>query len=179
MDLFRALGPMARQIAALFSRGLVSGVSPGKLNRLQLRLLADEAKDGVEHFEPFGLASHPLPGAEAAAAFIDGDRSHGLVLVVADRRYRLQGLAAGEVALHDAHGNAVHLKADGAIEITAALKVSILSPLVECAGNLAVAGNITAAGMVSDGAGSVQAMRDAYNNHAGHNLLGSTPDVGM
>lgn len=179
MDLFRALGPMARQIAALISRGVVAGIAPGKLNRLQLRLLADEAKDGVEHFEPFGLASHPLPGAEAAAVFIDGDRSHGLVLVVADRRYRLQGLAAGEVALHDAHGNAVHLKADGTVQITAALKVSIAAPLVECAGDLTVAGNVTAAGMVSDGAGSVQSMRDAYNNHAGHNLPGSTPDVGM
>lgn len=179
MDLFRALGPLSRQIAALFSRGVVSGVAPGKLNKLQLRLLADEAKDGVEHLEPFGLASHPLPGAEAAAAFIDGDRSHGLVLVVADRRYRLQGLQAGEVALHDAHGNAVHLKAGGVIEVTAATKVVISSPLVECAGDLQVAGNITAAGMVSDGAGSVQSMRDAYNNHAGHHLPGSTPDVGM
>jgi len=69
----------------------------------------------VEHFEPFGFTSKPLPGAEHITLFLDGDRSHGVTIVVADRRYRLTDLADGESALHDAYGNKVHLKKDGTI----------------------------------------------------------------
>jgi phage baseplate assembly protein V len=160
-DISRIFG----RIYNLFSRGVVAAVTPGKLNTLQVRLLADEIKDGVEHFEPYGLATHPLPGAEVAAAFLDGDRAHGLVLVVADRRYRLQGLEPGEVALHDANGNVIRLHADGHVSITSPALVHIESPQVTLSGDLQVAGNITADGQVSDGTGTIASMRSTYNSH--------------
>ncbi|MBC7213051.1 MAG: phage baseplate assembly protein, partial [Pseudomonas sp.] len=81
------------------ARGVVALVDAGrKLQGLQMRLTADEVKDGMEHFEPYGFTSNPLPGAEALAAFLGGDRSHGVVVCVADRRFRLQALKSGEVA---------------------------------------------------------------------------------
>jgi phage baseplate assembly protein V len=97
-------------------RGRVSSVKTStKMQTLQVDLLAGESKDRMEHFEPYGWTSHPHPGAEVAATFLDGDRSHGLVLVVADRRYRLTTLQEGEVVVHDDLGQKVHLTREGII----------------------------------------------------------------
>ncbi|MDU8113514.1 phage baseplate assembly protein, partial [Pseudomonas syringae pv. actinidiae] len=85
---------------SLLNRMLVRGTvvlakASSKMQALQMRLTAGEVKDDMEHFEPYGFTSNPLAGAEGIAAFIGGDRSHGLLLVVADRRYRLKGLELG------------------------------------------------------------------------------------
>lgn len=150
IDLAKLIAPLARRVSNLLARGGVSAVnSATKLQTLQLRLMAGERKDDVEHFEPFGFTSCPLPGAEHVTVFFDGDRSHAATIVVADRRYRLLGLQGGEAALHDAFGNKVHLKADGTLAVMASTKVEITSPLVTISGNLQVAGNITAAGNVT------------------------------
>lgn len=82
----------------------------GKLQQLQIRMLAGEVKDAVEHLEPYGFTSCPLPGAEGVAVFPGGDRSHGVVVVIADRRFRLQGLKAGEVALFTDEGDKIHFE---------------------------------------------------------------------
>ena len=117
---------MAQRLGNMLSRGLVSVVEAGtKMQRLQVRLLAGETKDEIEHFEPYGWTSHPKAGAELVAAFLDGDRSHGVVLVVADRRYRLTGLQAGEVAIHDDQGQKVHLTRTGIVIDGASLPIVI------------------------------------------------------
>lgn len=124
-ELAKALGPMMRRIGNMLARGSIASVNAAnKMQGLQVRLLAGEVKDGVEHFEPYGFTAHPLGGAEALAAFFDGDRSHGVVFCVADRRYRLTSLAAGEVALYtwknaEAHGHRIIFKNDGSIEVAA------------------------------------------------------------
>lgn len=102
----------------LLARGLVSLVNAGsKLQMLQMRLLADETKDGMEHFEPYGFTANPQPGAEALAVFLGGDRSHGVIVCVADRRFRLVGLQSGEVALYTDEGDHLHFKRGREIEI--------------------------------------------------------------
>lgn len=88
-----------------------------KLQALQMRLTAGEVKDNLEHFEPYGFTSNPLAGAEGITAFLGGDRSHGIVLVVADRRYRLQALEPGEVAIYTDEGDKVHFKRGRVIDI--------------------------------------------------------------
>lgn len=109
---------------SLLNRMLVRGTvvlvdSARKLQALQMRLTAGEVKDGLEHFEPYGFTSNPLAGAEGIAAFIGGDRSHGVLLVVADRRYRIQGMEPGEVAIYTDEGAKVHLKRGCIIDIEA------------------------------------------------------------
>ncbi|MCK3840538.1 MULTISPECIES: phage baseplate assembly protein [Pseudomonas] len=109
---------------SLLNRMLVRGTvvlvdSARKLQALQMRLTAGEVKDGLEHFEPYGFTSNPLAGAEGIAAFIGGDRSHGVLLVVSDRRYRIQGLAPGEVAIYTDEGAKIHLKRGRIIDIEA------------------------------------------------------------
>lgn len=113
-DFARLVAPYARRLSNMVARGTVSLVNAAsKMQSLQLRLLAGESKDDVEHFEPYGLTSHPRPGAECVALFLDGDRSHGIVVCVADRRYRVKGLESGEVILHDDQGQSVYLMRSG------------------------------------------------------------------
>ena len=102
----KTIAPLARRISNIFGRGSVTlSNAAGKLQTLQIALLADEAKDGIEHFEPYGFTSNPKAGAEVLAAFLEGDRSHGVVIIAADRRYRVKNLLPGEVAIYDDHGS--------------------------------------------------------------------------
>lgn len=98
-DFGRLAAPLKRCIQMMLSRAIVTAVEAGGMQVVQVNLLAGETKDGVEHFEPYGFTSHPHPGAEAAVGFLGGDRSHGIALVVADRRYRIASLQPGEVAI--------------------------------------------------------------------------------
>lgn len=154
----RMLAPLARSVGNLLARGtVVLANSAGKMQSLQVRLLSGEAKDGVEHFEPYGFTSAPLSGAEHVTFFFGGDRSHGVTVVVADRRYRLQGLQSGEVALHDDQGTRLVLKRGGIVEVVAAVKVRMVTPLLEVTGEIKD---------LCDGTGkTMSAMRSTYNSH--------------
>lgn len=188
-DLSRMLGPMARRIGNMLARGVVTAVKEGtKLRSLQVRMMAGEIKDDIEHFEPYGYTSRPLPGAEHVSAFFDGDRSHGVTLMVADRRYRLAGLEAGEVALYDDLGHVVHLTRTGividggghAVTVTNTPQVTLDAPTVTCTGNVNITGNLTAAnvnsgGYVKDSSGKTMAgMRSVYDTHT-HPNIGQQP----
>ena len=110
---------LQRSVGNMLCRCVVSAVnSSSKMQGLQIRLMAGEGKDQVEHFEPYGCTARPKPGAEGLAMFFDGDRSHGVVICVADRRYRLKGLVDGEVALYDDLGQKVHLTREGIVIAT-------------------------------------------------------------
>lgn len=159
-----------KNVVSRCTLGLVNAA--GKLQALQIRMLAGEVKDAVEHLEPYGFTSHPKPGAEGVAVFPGGDRSHGVVVVLADRRYRLQGLKAGEMAIHDDQGQCVHLTREGIVIkgagkpvlITDAPKLRVECP-IECTGD--ITDNV-------DGEGSSMAsMRVTYNDHD-HTETGGT-----
>jgi phage baseplate assembly protein V len=146
---------MRNGIANMLARGAVAlGNSASKLQSLQLRLLAGEIKDNMEHLEPYGFTACPQAGAEALAAFIGGDRSHGVVIVVADRRFRLQGLKPGEVSLYTDEGDFIHFKRDRVIEVeTMTLKVKAHTavefdtPLIKTTGRIESQGDQVAAGV--------------------------------
>ncbi len=146
---------LAGRIGNMLARGRVRSVkASGKMQVLQLDLLAGETKDRLEHFEPYGFTSHPKAGAEAAVAFLDGDRSHGIVLVVADRRYRLTTLAAGEVAIHDDLGQKVHITRAGIVISGAGLPITINNtPLVTIDSALTVTGSLQVQGAAITHAG--------------------------
>lgn len=131
---------------------LVDGLK--KLQELQVKLLAGEIKDGMEHFEPYGFTSNANAGAEVLAGFFGGDRSHGVVICVADRRFRLQGLESGEVAMYTDEGDKLHFKRGRVIEIeTMTLKVKAETavefdtPEIRTTGKIVSAGDQVAAGI--------------------------------
>lgn len=128
----RLIAPYVRRLNNILARGTVSNSNAGtKLQTVQLKLLDGEAKDGVEHFEPYGFTSRPKPGAEHVTVFLDGDRSHGITVVIADRRCRLMGLAEGEVAFFTDEGDRIHFKRGRTIEVSAGTKVNVTAPEVE------------------------------------------------
>ena len=149
----RTLRPLLQRLQLMIGRAVVLLVNDGtKLQGLQVSLLADEVRDQVERFQNYGFTSHPLPGAEAVAASVAGNRDHVLVIAVDDRRYRLTALQQGEVAIYTDEGDKIVLKRGGTIEVTASTKVVLDTPLVECTGNVTVAGTVTAGvDVVADG----------------------------
>ncbi|MBX9476466.1 phage baseplate assembly protein V [Yersinia enterocolitica] len=92
---------------------IIAQESARKCQMVGLKLIAGEIKEHVEHLEPYGFTSAAYDGAEAVVLFPSGDRSHGIVVMVADRRYRLKGLARGEVAIYDDQGKSIILARDG------------------------------------------------------------------
>lgn len=134
-----------------------------KLQTLQVRLTAGEIKDGAEHFEAYGFTSHPQAGAEVLTAFLGGDRSHAVVLVASDRRYRIKELKPGEVAIYSDEGDKVHFKRGRIIDvetdtlnIKATTAVHFDTPLITQTGRFEsdgdqVAGGISQIGHLHDG----------------------------
>lgn len=120
----KALAPLLGRLQMMIGRAIVAAIDDSTtLQTLQIELTADEAQDGAEHFQAYGFAAHPRPGAEAIALAAGGLRGHPLVIAVADRRYRLTGLQEGEVALHDDQGQVVLLGRDG-IRVTSPLGIA-------------------------------------------------------
>ncbi|AJZ95425.1 phage assembly protein [Pseudomonas simiae] len=143
---------------------LVDGLK--KLQELQVKLLAGEIKDGMEHFEPYGFTANAHAGAEVLAGFFGGNRSHGVVICVADRRFRLQGLKSGEVALYTDEGDKLHFKRGRVIEIeTMTLKVKAETavefdtPEIRTTGKIVSAGDQVAAGISQVQHGHTEVMK--------------------
>jgi phage baseplate assembly protein V len=88
-------------VRMMLSRGEVTLVDDGGgTQRLQLALLDGELKGGVEKFEPYGFTSVPLIGAEVLAAFLGGNRSHGIAVVAHSGPHRPRRGGEGDVTLY-------------------------------------------------------------------------------
>ena len=86
-------------IRSILGRGVLSLThEEQKIRTVDAEFLPGDKREGLEHFEAYGFGSRAHEGAEVFAAFFNGDRSHGVVLAIADRRYRLK-LEEGEVAI--------------------------------------------------------------------------------
>lgn len=147
------------RIRGMIGRAIVRLVNDAtKAQELQVDLLADESQDAVERLQNYGFTAHPHRGAEAVAICASGLRSHMIVIAVEDRRFRLTGLAEGEVALYDDLGNLVKLGRDR-IEIVAVNELAITAPLVAIDGTVTATGDVIANGISLTGHhhGGVQA----------------------
>lgn len=114
----KLLQPLKDRVMLMVARGVLKVVNDqGGLQVAQVSLLEDELRDKVERFQNYGYTSNPLPGAEGVAVFVGGNRDHGLLICVDDRRYRITGLKGGEVAIYTDEGDYVHFKRDRHIEM--------------------------------------------------------------
>ena len=99
-DLERAIAPLHRRVMLAIGRAVLRQADDaGGAQRLQVSLLAGETRGEVERFQDYGFSSHPIAGAEAVVVSVGGNRDNPVAVVVADRRSRPQGLAAGEVCI--------------------------------------------------------------------------------
>lgn len=115
----KLLAPVRRRLLTLATRGLVRLIDSDEARQLLQVGLYDGTLDGVEHFEAYGLTTHPPKGAEAILLALGGSRDHTVALAVGDRRVRLKGLAQGEVALYDDEGTVIVLRRGKRVEIRA------------------------------------------------------------
>ncbi|WP_228384462.1 phage baseplate assembly protein V [Rhodocyclus gracilis] len=174
----RMMAPLARRLRLMVGRGVVTSIADGgKVQTAQVKLLDGEVRDGVEILQQYGMTSIPPGQREGLYFAVGGDRDHGVMICVADRKFRLREIAPGEAALYDDLGQRVHLTREGIVIDGAGLPVKIFNtplvtidaPLVSMTGDLAVAGNIVAQGDISDhGTRSMAGMRGTYNDHTHH-----------
>lgn len=116
--LARLLRPLSTRVSNLVGRGVVKAVDAAKkVQTLQVELLPGEVRDDLEHFQQYGFTARPLPESEVVVVFVNGRREHGLALGTEDRRYRIQNLESGEVAIYNHTGAKIVLKANGDVDV--------------------------------------------------------------
>jgi phage baseplate assembly protein V len=141
--------------------------------------LAGEAIGGLELFQQFGCTSAPPEGSTVIVLPLGGRTSASVILATEHGAYRLR-VAAGEVALYNQDGDHVWLKRNGRISVKASAQVEIDAPMVRITHDLAVGGNLTAVGSITDkadsGGESMEQMRGVFNDHDHdeHNTSGPT-----
>lgn len=160
-----AIRELGNRVRMMFSRGVLRAVTDsGPRQQVQVELLKDELRDGLEHMQNYGFTSHPT-GGDCAVAFNGGNREQGIVLVVDDRRYRIP-LHAGEVAIYDDLGNKVELLRE-MVKVTAVQHVEVVAPTIKLIGDLEVVGNITTAGTITNNGKRVDSTHTHTNGGSG------------
>lgn len=129
----------------------------GPVHLAQVRGFPMETIDAMKVSQLYGVASHAMPGSDAMAMFLTGDRSNGVIIATGNQQYRLRNIAPGEVALYDNVGNVVRLSQDGTIQITCPTKVRMTTPRLEVTGDII--------DHCDEQPHSVRDMRDIYNAH--------------
>lgn len=149
----------------LISRAVITVVdSARKCQSVGVKMIAGDQKQYVEHLEPYGFTSAAQNGAEGVALFPAGDRSHGVVVVVADRRYRLKGLKRGEVALYDDQGQSVVLTRSG-IVVNGAGKPIIFKNASKARFEMPIESTADITDNCDSDGLTMQQMRKTYNTH--------------
>lgn len=150
-------------------RGVVTAVRDGgMMQAVDVETHEGVVRSGVEVLQQYGVTSRAPEGGIVVLLAIGGDEGDQVALPVACPSARMGGLAAGEVALHDAAGNRVHIKGGGVVEIRGAASVLVvvggtemeLTPGgVRIKGDVQVEGSIQTTGDVTAGSISLQGHR--------------------
>ena len=95
----------------------------------------------MEHIEPYGFSSEPYTDGKTDAInlFFDDERNHGVVINVADRRYRITQMKTGEVVIYDDKKRHVYLKREG---IECKTSATVTAPTIMLDGNVIVTGTL-------------------------------------
>ena len=140
----KSMAPLSRRVNLMVARGVLSVVNDAlKMQGVQVKLLSGEVRE-MERFQNYGFTSRPHPGAEAACVFVGGNRDHGLVLAIDDRRYRIGGLQDGEAAMYDDLGHTIIFKRTGIVITGATHDINIIDcPKVIVTGGDVIADDIS------------------------------------
>jgi len=152
---------LLRKLARKVLRGIVSLSYDDKgIQRLQVKTLDGDVYE-LPRMQQYGITANPQNNAECLVIMLD--ESNGVVIAVDDRRYRLQGLEKGEVALYDDLGSVIHLQRDGNILLKTSTKITLNVPDVHLTGNLTADGEIL--DLSESNSVSMSSMREIYNKH--------------
>lgn len=109
------------------SRAVVDTINDSQfMQTMGAKIVGEEQSSDIEHVHPFGMTAFPMGkttdeqakggmmkgAAEALIMGLMGNRSLPMAMPAADRRFRTNGLKAGETAFHDAFKQVLHMGAD-------------------------------------------------------------------
>lgn len=167
---------LSSRVMMMFARGVLRGVidTTGR-QQLQVELLKDELRDGLEHMQNYGFTSHPT-GGDVAVAFIGGNREQGIVLAVDDRRYRIT-LEAGEVAMYDDLGNKFELLRE-MVKVTAVQHAEVQAPTIKLIGEIEIVGNVKVQGNIESTGTVTNNGKNIGSNHQHDGVLVGSANTG-
>lgn len=168
-----------RSLSMACGRGAITTVSDTQGEQIVQIKLGPEVRDKTPRMAEWGFVSNPPSGSDGVLLCNGGDRSNGIVIATGNMRYRLTGLASGEVAIHDDLGQCVYLTRSGivikgaglpiTVEGTPKLTVTATSEVELNTPKLLVDGQIVATGDILDNSASqshtMAQMRSIYNSH--------------
>lgn len=168
----KAIDRALKQVRPAF-RGVTSLLNTAsQVSVAQIKGVASEVLNNVPVFQQFGFTSALPDNSDVIVLPLLGRSGLSVIIASENGKFRLKGLVKGESALYSAFGDYIHIKQGRIIKVKADAKLLVETPLAEYTGDLKVAGNIEAGGSVKDQKGTMQEMRDVYDNH-GHDSSGS------
>lgn len=125
--------------------------------------LKDEPIRGAELMQHYGFTATPPAGFMYVAVPVGGKTAHSVMVATEHGTYRMKGLKTGEVALYTDEGDSIVLKRGRLIEVTtqtlrintevmevnAATKIDLNTPMVTASHQLTVQENITGNGSIA------------------------------
>lgn len=106
-----------QKIRLMVARGIVKLVQDSGLQLMQLDLLDEETRDGVERVQNYGHRGHPPQGSTVATVAVAGSRDH-LVVVACEHPDHVPPLAQGESAMYAMFGQLFKMDKDGNVTLT-------------------------------------------------------------
>ena len=165
-DLLKIIAPLQRKIMLMIGRAVLTTIKDTDgYQKLQIALLSGDVSDGVQRLQNYGWTSVPKAGADAIFVCVGGSHDNGIVIACDDKRYRLKGLASGEVAIYTDEGDKIHLKRGNNIEIT--------TTILKVNGKLTVTGNIESSGEIKGS--EVKAGQIALTTHKHTSAASGSP----
>jgi len=119
--------------------GVVTDTAATQSVQVQINTL--ETRDNVPVLYAYGFASNPHPGADIAVICVEGDRSKAFAVGTGDQRYRMKGLASGEIAIYDDLGRSVYFTRAGIVINGGGSGMTISN-----VGTLTISGDVSIAG---------------------------------
>jgi phage gp45-like len=122
--------PAVDRIANSLSRSVISTINDSPfMQTLGVKIRGAETNSDVEHWHPFGSTAFPMGAttdeqakagmmkgaAEVILGTLTGNNSHPIAMPAADRRFRPNGMKAGEHVLHDAFKQFLHFGENAAV----------------------------------------------------------------
>ena len=128
-----------QKMRLMVARGIVKLVQDSGLQLMQLELLDEETRDGVERVQNYGHRGHPPQGSTVATVAVAGSRDH-LVVVACEHPDHVPPLESGESAMYAMFGQLFKMDKEG--NVTLVCK----DFNIQASGNVtaAAAGNYTA-----------------------------------
>jgi phage baseplate assembly protein V len=142
-----------KRLRAHFALGQVTKVDDtGPVQLIQAQVGYLELHDKLPAVQHYGFVSNPPVGTDVILHFTGGDRSNGVVAGTNSNKLRIRNLNSGETVIHDDLGRQIYLSAAGVrvlaqaspvtienattITATATVKMRVVSPLLECTGDV-------------------------------------------